>query len=263
VVFSVRRCVWPDARERRRLSSLRQRFVHWGGRVTTPTAAPVRGPVGDSIRLWRHIFGDRQDLLQVFTGYRATPDKEARLGMPAEGYYGPRELEKAVAWAIHQSSINRDVYFCAHQLFAAKRVKANAAAVLCLWADVDHANLAGSPIKPSAVVESSPGHFHAYARLSRPIAPLKAEELNKRWARSFGADGSGFDLTQLLRVPGTRNYACEGTPEVRLFEIDEETVYDPDELDRILPQLPQLEERVSDVWRNTERGRRRVARASF
>ncbi|HLZ28483.1 MAG TPA: DNA-primase RepB domain-containing protein [Chloroflexota bacterium] len=195
--------------------------------------------VADGVRLWRHVHGERQDLLQVFTGYRKTREKKAKLDMVAERYYAPGQVEAAAAWVSQQDSINRDVYFCAHQLLANKRIKDNASAIVCLWADVDNVELAESPIKPTAVVESSPGHVHAYARLSRPIAPPKAEELNKRWARAFGADGSGFDLTQLLRVPGTHNYGYADTPEVRLLEIDDETVYDPDELDRILPKLPE------------------------
>lgn len=56
------------------------------------------------------------------------------------------------------------------------------------------------------MVESSPGHFHAYYRLTEAIPPERAEALNKRLAHMIGADASGWDLSQLLRVPGTMNH---------------------------------------------------------
>jgi hypothetical protein len=196
-------------------------------------------PIADAIRLWRHLFGDRPDLIAVFTGFR--PE---RLGgkldehTTATRYYEPGELDQAVAWSSQQGSIHRDVYFCAHQLTARRRVKENAASVGALWCETDGADLNASPIKPTAVVESSPGHFHCYAKLEHPIAPSKAEELNKRWALSFGADTSGFDLTQLLRVPGTRNHKYPDAPVVTLRYVDDDTVFKPDELEHVLPALP-------------------------
>jgi len=174
----------------------------------------------DALRLWRHVFGDRPDLIELFSGYRRERSDKARLDMPAARHYHVGELADAWAWAAQQDSINRDVYFCCHQLLAPQRIKDNAASVLALWCDVDAANLNASPIQPTAIVESSPGRLQAFARLSRPIPPLVAEALNKRWALSFGADPSGFDLTQLLRVPGTHNYKYAAVPLVRLLHLD-------------------------------------------
>ena len=51
---------------------------------------------------------------------------------------------------------------------------------------------------PSHVVESSPGKYHVYWQLD--------ESVNRALAAQYGADKSGVDCTQLLRVPGTINY---------------------------------------------------------
>ena len=195
--------------------------------------------------LWRHVFGTRPDLAALFTGYRK-PGADA-LSMPSTRYYKPDELDEAEAWASQQDGINRDVYFCAHQLLAAKRTKEHAAPLMALYADVDGADLSTSPITPTAVVESSPGRFQAYARLACPVTATRGEQFNKRWALAFGADPSGYDLTQLLRVPGTRNHKYPDKPMVRLLEIDESTVYDPDELDKLLPKLPEPERKSGAV----------------
>lgn len=176
------------------------------------------GTTPSAIRLWRHLFGDRPDLIQLFTAYR---DDKDRLQMPSTRHYTIIELAAAWAWAQQQDSINRECYFCAHQLLAPERVKDNAASVLALWCDVDAADLRLSPIVPTAIVESSPGRYHCYARLAHPVPPLEAEDLNHRWALAFGADPSGWDLTQLLRVPGTRNHKYESTPVVRLLAMHE------------------------------------------
>jgi hypothetical protein len=171
-----------------------------------------------ALDLWRHIFGERRDYLAIFSGLRKQGVEQLSLTETRYFTY-PDELDAAEAYADRQDQLGREVYFCAHLLIDRRRVKENASAIVALWADVDGADLELSPIKPTAVVESSPLHFHCYARLSRAIAATKAEQLNKRWALAFGADPSGCDLTQLLRVPGTHNRKYPDAPAVELVEV--------------------------------------------
>ncbi len=58
--------------------------------------------------------------------------------------------------------------------------------------------------------------------------------MNRRLALAMGGDRSGWDLTQLLRPPGTHNHKYPDAPLVVLREITG-AAYDPDELDRLLP----------------------------
>lgn len=92
------------------------------------------------------------------------------------------------------------------------------------------------------LVESSPGHSQAYYALSRRVLPEEGAGLNKRLAHALGADVSGLDLTQLLRVPGTTNHKYPERPRVRLVELAEVT-YRPEDLDAQLPQVPLTPER--------------------
>lgn len=192
--------------------------------------------IGDAVRLWGHLFDHQPHLLSLFTGY-LSPAKR-RLEMTATRFYAEHQWSDALAWAEQQDEINRECYFCAHQLVAPERVKGNAAPVTCLWADLDGADIAQSPFDPTAIVESSPGRMHVYARLNRPVEPALAEQLNRRWAKAFAADPSGWDLSQVLRIPGTHNGKYDGRPLVHLLELDERTRFDPDELDALLPPLP-------------------------
>jgi hypothetical protein len=206
--------------------------------VTTPAALTARD-------LRAHIFSNRRDRLAMFSGLRKRPE-DRDLQMPSTRYFDfPEQAEQAEAWARQQDALNREVYFCVHLLFTDRRIKENAAPIVTIWTDADAADLGKSPIEPTAVVESSPGRLQTYARLSRPVSPARAEELNKRWGLAFGADISGYDLSQVLREPGTRNNKYPDRPTVRILSIDDSITYDPDDLDRILPKLPDQERKAS------------------
>jgi P4 family phage/plasmid primase-like protien len=72
-----------------------------------------------------------------------------------------------------------------------------------------------------------------------PVPPEIGEDLNRRLAHALGADKSGWDLTQLLRPPGTKNRKYPDTPAVEVEEL-EENAHDAGDLDRLLPQLPKV-----------------------
>ena len=88
-------------------------------------------------------------------------------------------------------------------------------------------------------IETSPGRFHDYWRLTRAVAPGVAEELNRRLTQRIGGD-SGWALTKRLRPPGSRNFKHPDGPVSRMVAIDEERLLDPDELDRVLPRLAEV-----------------------
>jgi RepB DNA-primase from phage plasmid len=207
---------------------------------TAPAYSEHSEPSHDAIALWQHVFGTRPDRIALMSALR-TGEKN-KLGPPSHHFFASDQLEDAARCAALQDQRGREVYFCAHQLLADERIKDNAAPVLALWAEVDEGNLDdvvdAAPVPPTAIVESSPRHYHLYWRLKYPIRPDTAENRNKRLGQVIGADPSGYDVTQLLRVPGTTNHKYRPTPVVRLLKLDEETAYDPDLFDRALPKLP-------------------------
>jgi hypothetical protein len=68
------------------------------------------------------------------------------------------------------------------------------------------------------------------------VKPEEGEDLNRRLAYAMAADLSGWDLTQLLRVPGTRNRKYPDAPLVELAHGSEDS-YDPVELAAFLPKV--------------------------
>jgi hypothetical protein len=192
-------------------------------RSDDPTKDDLPIPSGVSslntpLNLWNHLFADQRGYLALFSGARS-PDSQ-KLSAVAEGYFSwPEDAGLAVERALAEAQRRREVYFCAHLLTEKRRIKENAAPILALWVDGDGAKIPPHLPKPTAVVESSPGRDHIYWRLTRPIPPAEAELLNKRLAYAMGADKSGWDLGQLLRVPGTPNFKYPECPIVTIMEI--------------------------------------------
>jgi hypothetical protein len=184
-------------------------------------------------KFWERLYGtpDGEAYLNVFSGKRPEnpPEKKGevnknRLVDFREKYFRwPEEADQAAEW------VNQ----CAHLLNREKRIKANALSPITLYADGDGARIPGWMPQPTIIIESSPGrHWYLY-RLTQPMSNDKFEALNETLTYAIGADKSGWDLSQVMRVPGTKNYKYEETPVVRVERLQDED-YDPQELEDAL-----------------------------
>lgn len=186
-------------------------------------------------QLRQHIYGDVQGYVAIFSGKRGRNEK---LNTTRTVYLRwPEDAAKITRTVQQEGSGVREVYQCAHLLTGKRRVKENAAQVIACYVDGDGAQPGTGVPDPTATVESSPGRQQFYWRLTTAIDPVRAEQINRRLAAAMRADMSGWDLTQVLRPPGTYNRKYPNNPEVQLIEIRDHA-YDPDELERILPELP-------------------------
>jgi DNA replication protein DnaC len=135
---------------------------------------------------------------------------------------------------------DKDLYFCPHGFDRKRRLKKYAVAPKLLYADLDEVNPGTLKIKPTILIESSPGRFVGLWVIDR----LMTEEINRQLTYLLDSDKGGWDLTQLLRIPQTLNYKYKSTPKVRIVWMD-----GPDyKLDDIIKQLPNvpLEETAND-----------------
>jgi hypothetical protein len=163
--------------------------------------------------LWAHLFEGLQGYLVTFTGQQSSKP-EAR---PNElddtrqcSWSWPEEKDEAAAYLLGQSDAGRDAYFSVH-LFrkSGTRKGEHASEVQALWVDGDGARVPKDWPQPTALVESSPGRHHFYWRLTRPIDPEYAAQLNKRLCYGMGGDKGKWGLGTVLRAPGTFNYKRE------------------------------------------------------
>jgi P4 family phage/plasmid primase-like protien len=184
--------------------------------------------------LWHHIYGDERGILAL--GY-AKPAADAAFHHQYFDY--PVRAKQAAERARELSEGGFNVWHCAHLLTAKRRVKENAGVLIALYVDGDGAQVPPNLPQPTAVVKTSPGRQQFYWRLSMSVPPEIGEDLNRRLAYALGADKSGWDLTQLLRPPGTKNRKYPDTPAVEVKEL-EKNAHDAGDLDRLLPQLPKM-----------------------
>jgi RecA-family ATPase len=113
--------------------------------------------------------------------------------------------------------IRADLYFCPVVFSRPQRKKEFAQPTNLLWADLDPVHPEKCRLKPTIAWESSPGRYQALWFLSTDVTAEEAAALSKRIAYADGADKGGWDVTQVLRVPGTRNYKYDSAPPVKLL----------------------------------------------
>lgn len=135
---------------------------------------------------------------------------------------------------------DRNLYMCPHGFSAPSREKSVSVDPHLLYADLDEADPRTFTLRPTIAIESSPGRFVGYWLTDGPVT----EQLNRRLAYHIGADKSGWDRTQVLRIPGTRNYKYEPAARVKLLWKDGPT-YRVDRLEKMLPQTPESAENGS------------------
>ena len=191
------------------------------------------------LELWTHIYGTEQGVLCLFSGVRPEPGSKGLQRAHTTYFDWPEEAERARAWIVREAhSEGREAYHCAHLLTGRRRIKENAAPMRALYVDGDGAGVPGHLPPPSVVIESSPGRAQFYWRLSSTVTPDVGEGLNRRLAYAMDADRSGWDLSQLLRPPGTINHKYVDVPEV-LLRLCSDVHYVLEELDQVLPPLPE------------------------
>jgi len=140
-----------------------------------------------------------------------TRNKEERRKNFHEGraFRWPRERE-----AILQHLANHaedDLYFAPNLFDGKRRIEQNVAPEKVLYADLDPVDPGAlGQLRPTIAWESSPGHYQGVWILDRERtgATWPGKE-NHRLTVALEADPSGWDATQLLRVPGRPNYKFE------------------------------------------------------
>lgn len=156
-----------------------------------------------------------------------------------------------------------DIYFCPHGFKARARQKEEAVLPKMCWADLDEADPRKfKHMKPTIAIESSPGRFVGLWLLDRTVT----ENLNKRLSYQLGADKGGWDVTQVLRFPGTVNFKYRTRPEVRILWSDGDE-YEFAEIDRRCADLDEEDEETGqsarDILKKYGKKMRPATRRSF
>lgn len=131
-----------------------------------------------------------------------------------------------------EDNLDKDLYMCPHGFSKPQRLKENSIDPCLLYADLDFADPRKVSIRPTIAIESSPGRYVGYWLTDKPAS----EELNRRLAYMIGADTSGWDRTQVLRIPTTRNYKYPSKPLVKTLWTDGPS-YQIEALEKLIPEV--------------------------
>src|SRR5215467_9243706 len=130
----------------------------------------------------------------------------------------PTEIKAALRF-IDESVMGHDMWFCPMLFVEPERKKEYVDSCPCIWSDLDTCPVDELLIPPSVYLETSNGRTQALWLLDTPADPIDGEEVSKKIAyfhAQSGADKSGWDLTQLLRVPFTLNFKYAPPPVVQI-----------------------------------------------
>lgn len=121
-------------------------------------------------------------------------------------------------WIRQHDPKEMDLYFCPLPFSKPERLAKYVKPVNILWSDVDD----GDPkkLRPTVLWESSPDRHHALWFIKDKMHAEDAAELNRSVTYLLGADKGGWDLSQVLRIPGTFNHKYNSLPEVKLLHWD-------------------------------------------
>jgi RepB DNA-primase N-terminal domain len=116
-------------------------------------------------------------------------------------------------------------YFCPN-LFTRRRQKDMTLPGRWLYQDLDEVWPDECSIKPTLWWETSPGRFQALWLLTHALVPQELASLNKALNRSCGADPGTWNLTRMLRVPGSWNgkRGCKVSPAYPLASVNPDDI---------------------------------------
>jgi len=151
-----------------------------------------------------------------------------------EHVFKRNEIKEIAAFC--KENADKDIYFCPHGFRKSTRKKEFAVLPKMLWADLDETDPRDCDPKPTIAIESSPGRFVGLWFTDKTIT----ESLNRRLTYHLDADHGGWDLTQVLRVPGTTNYKYSSTPRVRILW-DDGPSWKIRDIEKLLPDEPDVD----------------------
>lgn len=160
------------------------------------------------IELWKSLPG------KFFCISTKTPDKDDW----KDTFFAPDEFGKIKQFI--KENRHKNIYFCPHGFNRRVRQKTEAVLPKLLWADLDHSDPQGNKLfkglKPTILIESSPGRFVGLWVIDKTMS----EDFNRALSYLLEADRGGWDVTQVLRYPGTRNLKYPTAPMVRVIWSD-------------------------------------------
>jgi hypothetical protein len=182
----------------------------------------------------------------VERGYVCIAKRVARKGAFEEKFFQwPDELQGIVNY-IDESIMTHDMWFCPMTFDKPQRAKECVLDCPSVWSDLDTCPPASLLIEATTLIESSPGRYQGLWMTDELLDPDVAEDLSKRIAyyhAEEGADKSGWDITQLLRIPLTLNFKYQPPATVQIIKAGDGVTEE-----QLAALYPEVDEDAGLMW---------------
>ena len=171
--------------------------------------------------------------------------KNSWLEIPLEWPISRKELSRVI-----KKNRDKNLYFSPNVFLSKSRKNKEVISGKYLWADLDESNPSHIWPKPTIAWQTSPGRWSSLWELSEPVDNL--ELTNKQLTYQVKADKGGWDLSQVLRVPGSTNYKYKSKPRGEILWTDgpkHSRVLIPDKTLRLLNSRVTLGNRSDVLWK--------------
>ena len=174
--------------------------------VTTPNAIALR------LQFFDFLFGEEHGQVCVAIG-------NASKSFFKETWFKWPDQRLEMGHFIEDKASTYNVWFGVSLFSRPKRHREFAVPTTRVWADLDEVNPFELEPTPSIIIESSPARYQAFWTFAEAVPADVAQDYSRKLAYHVGADKSGWDIEQLLRVPYTFNFKRETPQEVQLLRI--------------------------------------------
>ncbi len=178
--------------------------------------------MGLSVNIIKGVWGTQ-------SGYVFIPRRKDKKWDEGKAYKYPEEWETIKKQVFTSAKNGWDTYWCPLVFDKPVRIKENVKPKQAiLWADLDFVDPTKlDTLRPSIAWKSSNERYQCLWALNKEDDTFKIESVNRDLTYHIGADKGGWDITQVLRVPGSPNYKYDPPQqgkvlwiEKRLFSID-------------------------------------------
>ncbi|MCC5796763.1 MAG: hypothetical protein JJU48_05500 [Methylophaga sp.] len=152
----------------------------------------------------------------------AFDDNKDRAPLPPRAFYDIPSKKFQELQRLNESGYG--IFVTVNKTLSHKRTDADISEYRAVWIENDTGNIIDTPIKPSFVVESSPGKTHRYF-LVEGLTYFQRIALQQKLVDEFDSDPAATDAPRVLRLAGfhhvkvSLNKGLTGTPhKVRIIE---------------------------------------------
>src|SRR5215471_18646567 len=193
-----------------------------------------------------------RDMIDEFLEYVFGGDQEGffalslfKGGQPVQERYirWPDQRELLSDSSVRALGAEADVYYTPSLYSEQYRTTDSALGSWVAWVDLDQPPASTGTDGPRAatwpaaglvVASGSPGRSHRYWRSRSFLDPSRGRAANADLAINYGADKSGIDVAQLLRLPGSYNHKTDPPNPVEIIEGSFAVIEFPDLPDNVI-----------------------------